>query len=201
MNVYVESNFVLELALEQEESESCIEMVQLALQKQIQLLIPAFSLAEPHQAVAGKAKVRSRLGEELRAHLGELGRSKPHREMPLTFGALPVALVERAQFELQGVRRTVSELIQSAEVIPLDSGILRSAADIETRYGLSGQDAIVLASVVFHLETAKPADSCFLNRNSKDFDDPDIRDRLDALNCKFFARFAPALAYISARLK
>jgi hypothetical protein len=201
MNVYVESNFVLELALEQEECDSCAEIIQLASRRQVKVLIPAFSLAEPHQAIAGKAKVRSRLGEELRAHLGELGRSKPHREMPVTFGALPVALVERAQFEREGVRRAVSELIQTAEVIPLDSGILRSAAEMETEYALSGQDAIVLASVLFHLETTTPADSCFVNRNSKDFDDPDIRERLDELNCKFFSRFASALAHISARLK
>jgi hypothetical protein len=121
--------------------------------------------------------------------------------MPVTFGGLPATLIERAQFEREGVRRTVSELIQTAEIIPLDSGILRSAARIEIDYGLSGQDAIVLASVLSHLEITTPAESCFLNRNSKDFDDPDIRERLDELNCKFFPRFAPALAHISARLK
>jgi hypothetical protein len=201
MNVYVESNFVLEHALEQEECDSCSEIIRLASLRQVMLLIPAFSLAEPHQAIAGKAKVRSRLGEELRVQLGELGRSKPHREMPVTFGALPATLIERAQFEREGVRRTVSELIQTAKVIPLDSGILLSAADIEVEYGLSGQDAIVLASVLSDLESLRPDESCFLNRNSKDFDDPDIRERLDGLNCKFFPRFAPALAHISSRVK
>jgi hypothetical protein len=64
MNVYVESNFVLEHALEQEECDSCSEIIQLASRRQVTLLIPAFSLAEPHQAIAGKAKVRLRLGEE-----------------------------------------------------------------------------------------------------------------------------------------
>jgi hypothetical protein len=99
MNVYVESNFVLEHALEQEECDSCSEIIRLASLRQLMLLIPAFSLAEPHQAIAGKAKMRSRLGEELRVQVGELGRSKPHREMPVTFGALPATLIERAQFE------------------------------------------------------------------------------------------------------
>lgn len=201
MNVYVESNFVLELALEQEEYESCSKIVQLASLQQIHLLVPAFSLAEPHQAIAAKEKVRSRLGEELRTQLGELGRSRPHREIPVTFGPLPVALFERAQFEREGVRRSVAELIHTAKVIPLDSEILRSAADIESNYGLSGQDAIVLASVLFHLESVQPSESCFLNRNSKDFDDPDIRDRLDALNCRFFPRFTSGLAYISSRAR
>ena len=74
--MYVESNFVLKHALEQEECDSC-SIIQLASQGRITLLIPAFSLAEPHQAIAGKAKARSRLSAELSAQLGELGRSDP----------------------------------------------------------------------------------------------------------------------------
>jgi hypothetical protein len=76
MNVYVESNFVLEHALEQEDCDSCAEIVRLAADGRLNLLIPAFSLAEPHHAIFSKAKARSRLGEDLRAQLGELGRSR-----------------------------------------------------------------------------------------------------------------------------
>jgi hypothetical protein len=100
MNVYVESNFVLEHALEQEECDSCSEIIQLASQGRITLLIPAFSLAEPHQVIASKAKARSRLSAELSAQLGELGRSKPHRDMPSTFGVLPVASVPNTPHRL-----------------------------------------------------------------------------------------------------
>ncbi len=200
MNVYVESNFVLEHALEQEERDSCIKIIQLASVQQIALVIPAFSLAEPHQAIASKAKVRLRLSHELRTQLRELGRSRPYREVPLTFGELPATLIERDQFEYEGVRRAVSELIETSEVISLTSAVLRSAADIEIEYGLSGQDAIVLASVLSHLESTKPNESCFLNRNYKDFDDPSIREKLEISNCKFFPKFAPAVAHILARL-
>ncbi len=73
MNVYVESNSVLEYALQQDESDPCIEIVKLASDGKLRLLVPAFSLAEPHQAIAGKAKACARLGEDLRQHLGELG--------------------------------------------------------------------------------------------------------------------------------
>ena len=201
MNVYVESNFVLEYALQQDESDPCIEIVKLASDGKLKLLIPAFSLAEPHQAIAGKAKARARLGEDLRRHLGELGRSKPHREIPATFDALAGALIASAQFEREGVRRAVFTMLQTAEIIPLDAGILRSAAAIDLEYRLSGQDSIVLASVLSHLERTAPPESCFLNRNTRDFDDPDIRERLERFGCKFFAKFAVALAYISSRVK
>ncbi len=200
MNVYVESNFVLEHALEQEEFDACAEIIRLALAGELRLVIPAFSLAEPYQAIFGKAKTRSRLGEDLRMHLGELGRSRPHREIPASFDALAAALIASAQFEREGVRRTVAALLQASEIIPLDAGILRAAAAIELDYDLSGQDSIVLASVLAHLNTTTQAGSCFPNRNSRDFDDPDIRERLEELGCKFFAKFAPGLGYISNNL-
>ena len=200
MNVYVESNFVLEHALEQEECETCAEIIRLAADHRLILVIPAFSLAEPHQAVTAKAKARSRMGDDLRRHLDELARSKPHRDIPATYDALAAALIASAQFERDGVRRATSELLQSAEVIPLDGPTLRSAAEIEIEYGLSGQDSIVLASVLAHLESTAPAESCFLNRNTKDFDDPDIREKLETLGCRFFPKFAPALAYIRTRI-
>ena len=151
-------------------------------------------------SISSKAKTRTRLGDDLRAHLSELARSRPHRGIPATFNALVAALIASAQFEREGLRRVVGEFLEVAEIIPLDAAVLRSAADMEISYGLSGQDAIVLASVLSHLENNAPAESCFLNRNSKDFDDPDIRERLEALHCRFFPRFAPALSYISARI-
>ena len=198
MNVYIETNFVLEYALEQDESDACVEIIKLAAAGKLRLQVLAFSLAEPHQAIAAKAKARARLSEDLRRHLGELGRSKPHCEIPATFEALAVALAASAQSEGEGVRRAVSTILQAAEIVALDGQILRSAAEIVDKYGLSGQDSIVLASVLSHLEKTKPRESCFLNRNTKDFDDPDIRELLEGFRCKFFAKFGAALAYISS---
>ena len=179
MTVYIESNFVLEQALQQEECVSCAKLIDLASSGRILLAVPAFSLAEPHVAILGKEKARSRLSNELRHHLFELGRSKPHRAVPATFEALTSVLIASAQFERDGLRDTISHLLQAAETISLDGTILRSAANIQVEFGMSGQDAIVLASVLAHLDLHDPPESCFLNRNSKDFDDPDVRATLE----------------------
>jgi hypothetical protein len=200
MTVYVESNFVLEQSLQQEECDSCAELIDLASKGRILLAVPAFSLAEPHVALSGKEKARSRLGNDLRHHLFELGRSKPHRDVPATFETLAAALIASAEFERDGLRDTISRLLQTAEIIPLDAVILRSAAAIQVEFALSGQDAIVLASVLAHLDLRNPPESCFLNRNRKDFDDPDIRERLEARGCGFFASFEGGLRYITARI-
>jgi PIN domain len=201
MTVYVESNFVLEQSLEQEQAGSCSRIIELAAERRIALVIPAFSLAEPHGVISQKAKARSRLSSELRPHLNELGRSKQHRDVPASFDALASVLAGSAQLELKGLQRTVLRLLKIVEVIPLDSGILRTATKLQFQYDLSGQDSIVLASVLAHLSLHQAHESCFLNRNHKDFDDPDIRERLNAFACEFFANFDQGLKYISSKLE
>lgn len=88
MNVYVESNFVLEQALEQEQCESCEELIRIATAGDIHLVIPAFSLAEPHIALMRKQNKRRALSSELQKHLSELGRSRSYREVSGNFNEL-----------------------------------------------------------------------------------------------------------------
>ncbi len=102
MTVYVESNFVLEAALQQEQSDSCEGMINLAVSGRIALVIPAFSLAEPHQALTQKEKARNRLSNELLHQLSELGRSKPYRAVPEDFSALATLLIRSAEQERDG---------------------------------------------------------------------------------------------------
>lgn len=201
MTVYVESNFVLEQSLQQEECDSCAAIIDLASRGLIILAVPAFSLAEPHGAISGKEKARARLSNDLRAQLNELARSKPHRAVLATYESLATVLIDSAQSERNGLRGTIAEMLRIANIIVLDAAILSSAAEIEVEYGLSGQDAVVLASILRHLDQYDPVESCFLNRNSKDFDDPDIRERLESHGCKFFAKFQGGLQYVAARIE
>ena len=82
----------------------------------------------------------------------ELGRSKRRRAVPASFGALVSVLVDSAQFEREGLRDTISQLLRTAEVIALDGAILHSAAEIQVEFGMSGQDAIVQSSILAHLD-------------------------------------------------
>lgn len=200
MTVYVESNFVLELALQQEECDACNAIIELASEGRLVLVVPAFSLAEPHVAIASKEKVRNQLRRDLDAQVSDLARSRPHHTVQTDFAAFAAVLADSAQFERDGVRDSASRLVQRAEVIALDAAILRSALDVQAEFAMSGQDSIVLASVLAHLEAHRPAQSCFLNRNTRDFDDPDIRKKLDDYDCKFFGKFGQALSYIKAQI-
>ena len=132
--VSIETNFVLERAFEQEQSESCSGILELASHSRISLVIPAFSLAEPHDAISRPAGARSRLSNELRPHLHELGRSRSMQHIPGTFDILAKVLIESAQLERDGVRETVDELLEFADVIPLTAPILASAAGLQDRF-------------------------------------------------------------------
>ena len=75
MNVYVESNFVLELALLQEQHASCEEMVRLGEAGRIQLIIPVYSLAEPYETLTSRHRQRKRMKAELDTELRQLART------------------------------------------------------------------------------------------------------------------------------
>jgi predicted nucleic acid-binding protein len=201
MNVYVESNFVLEQALEQEQCDSCEELVRIATTGSIHLVVPAFSLAEPHIALMRRGSERSRLSTELQKQLVELGRSKPYREASSNFSELTALLIRSAERERTGLQHAIDGMLKAAVVIPLDSDLFYQASGIQVAFDMSVQDSIVLASVVRHLTETKPADSCFLNRNTKDFDDPNVREILDEFGCRFFGRFDDGLRYIEAHLR
>jgi hypothetical protein len=201
MNVYVESNFVLEQALEQEQCESCKELVRIASAGSILLVVPAFSLAEPHIALMRRGNERSRLSAELQKHLSELGRSKTYREVSGNFSELAALLIASAERERAGLQSVTDGMLKAAEIIPLDSDVFHQAGGIQVALDMPVQDSIVLASIVSHLAATKPAESCFLNRNTRDFDDPNVREMLDEFGCKFFGRFDDGLHYIEARLR
>jgi len=200
MTVYVETNFALELALQQEQHDACRKILEITTQGQVTLVVPAFSLTEPHSAIREKAKARNQLAIQLESHLQELSRSKPNSSAITDFEAFRGLLAQSAESARAGIRSVIMELLQTAEVIPTDSQVLRLALEIETEFEMLGQDAIVLASVLIDLKSRLPERSCFFNRNTKDFDDPSVRSRLEAHGCKFFGRFDRGLNYLLSTL-
>jgi hypothetical protein len=129
-----------------------------------------------------------------------LARSRAYRKISANFEELADLLTSSAERERAGLQRTIELLLKAAQVIPLDSSVLDMAGDMEASYELSAQDSIVLASVMSHLAKTKPDESCFLNRNTRDFDHPGVRKILDEFGCKFFGRFDEGLRYVEARL-
>lgn len=81
MNVYVESNFVLEIALHQEQVRYAEKLLGLAKQGECQIFIPAFSLAEPFWTITWRGKERKESLNILIREQRNLGRSVKHIDL------------------------------------------------------------------------------------------------------------------------
>jgi hypothetical protein len=90
-------------------------------------------------------------------------------------------------------------LLNVAEIVPLNTEILKEAVSSETTYDLTPQDALVYASVIHHLQLSQPLQACFLNLNIKDFNSPEIVDALKKLNCRMIARFDDGYSFLQSQ--
>ena len=166
MNVYVESNFVLELALLQEQEASCAEIVRLCEAGKVQLIIPAYSLAEPYETLVRRHRQRKRMKAELDAELRQLARTTSYAQRLSSFQNLTVLLIDSADEEAKRLEEVRARLVKAAEVIPLEALTLTAAFQYQRIHGLLPQDAIVYATVISHLRQHESSQSCFLNRNA-----------------------------------
>lgn len=200
MDVYVESNFVLELALLQEQHGSCENILERCETGKTQLIVPSYSLVEPYETLSRYAKNRTRLSFDLANEVKQLARSKPYKDDIEDMQKITGFLVRSQEDEKERLKNTLNRLIQVAEIIPLTSKILLSAMKYQVEHDLLPQDSIVYASVLDHMDSPESTSKCFLNRNSKDFDDPDIVETLRKHGCKMLFRFDHGHGYITSHL-
>lgn len=200
MNIYVETNFVLELALLQDQSESCEKILQFCEQGSAALYIPAYSLIEPYETLIRRQADRRQLKAELDKQLEQLARTATNSEKLANFRYLTAVLIDSADEEAKRLEQTRARLLNAAMTLPLDQATLRSAVGVRALHDLSPQDAVVYAAIHAHMRDASGHPSCFLTRNSKDFADPDLRAELKAHHCQPFFRFDHGYQYIASHL-
>ena len=199
MNIYVETNFVLELTFEQEQCASCEQILQLCEAGQGKLIIPAYSLAEPHEKLSRQARSRRKLQQSLDAELRQLSRTASYASRIKSIQDIGSLMVQSNEEERHRFIQCRERLLNVGEIVALTADILIQAASCETTYDLTPQDALVYASVIDHLQRYQPQQACFLNRNSKDFDSPDIVDQLNQFNCRMIPRFDHGYSFLQSQ--
>jgi predicted nucleic acid-binding protein len=200
VNIYVETNFVLELTFEQEQGSSCEQILQLCEAGKAKLIVPAYSLAEPHEKLSRQARSRRELQQSLDAELRQLLRTASYASRIKSIQDIASLMIQSNEEERHRFTQCRDRLLKVGEIIALNTIILREAASYETNYDLTPQDALVYASVITHLHHDSPEQACFLNRNSKDFDSPDIIDELRKLGCRMIPRFDRGYSFIQSQL-
>jgi predicted nucleic acid-binding protein len=200
LNIYVETNFVLELTFEQEQCSSCEQILQLCEAGKAMLIIPAYSLAEPHEKLSRQARSRRELQQLLDAELRQLLRTASYANRIKGIQDIAILMVQSNEEERRRFIKYRERILKVGEVVALTANILREAASCEPIYDLAPQDALVYASVIEHLRLSQPEQACFLNRNFKDFDSPDIVDALSQLNCRMIPRFDHGYSFLRSQL-
>jgi predicted nucleic acid-binding protein len=192
MRVYAESNFVLELVLEQEQGAACEAILELAERESIELALPAYALLEPYQTIVGRKKDREDLSKALVSERKQLQRTV---SLASEVGRLQDAgdlLLRSSQAAFDRFSVVRERLIRIAKLLAVDASTL-TTAEQNASLGLKFPDAVMLAAV--YLDAAKHnMPSIFLNRNWKDFLDPDVKSHLASVGCGVIGSFDDGLA-------
>jgi hypothetical protein len=92
-----------------------------------------------------------------------------------------------------------TRLLDVARMIAIDGPALRAASLLATQLDLELPDALMLASVLGDAND-QPSQSIFINRNTKDFDDSDVKARLRRVACDLVWKFDDGLARVESVL-
>jgi predicted nucleic acid-binding protein len=198
--VYVESNFPLELARQQEQHADAEQILLSAEARQIELRFPQISIAEPFAALDRFANERNRFLADLERQLSDLNRSQPHQPLVANLQPLVFTLIRLRRDETNLLESSVERMLSCGTAIPLTLPQFRDARSLSQSYGLSPQDAMVLSCVLSDLRgmPQPTSESCFISRNSRDF--AVAKKTLVAMNCHYIPTFADGLKFIRARL-
>lgn len=198
MRVLVETNFVLELVFSRDKFVSCRALMEMAERKELELLLPAYCLVEPYEAIIRRRKSRLQAHESLTREIREITRSNQFVGPANQLAELTGLLIQVGEDEQRQLRRVISQLLQIASVIELKDEILQESLVLQDQQTLSPQDAVVFASVLAALRLGG-GPACFLTKNSKDFSLPGIEEALTPLNCSVLYDFEKGLNFVRSR--
>ncbi|WP_223696445.1 hypothetical protein [Hymenobacter psoromatis] len=201
MHVFVESNFVLELAFRQAEYTFCEQIRQGAVSTAYSLQLPHYALTEVFEKLRPLRNEWERYQEYL---LKEITQHRREAESDasamddLTL-ALTTLLSERTRTQTQRLYAIAGELSQVATLVPLAQAVIEEAFEKAQLYNLTPQDSLIYASVLAGLRSM-PTDTpkLFVLRNEKDFGKPGIRAELSALGCAYLVSFQAAAGRLRA---
>ena len=198
MNVYIETNFILEHSYLQEQHEWCERILMLAEADRVRLVTPSFSVGEAYSALVGRNKRRRRLYEDLIQELKELSRSQPYASIREEFLEITRLLSTSGEEDKARLDGALLRLVQVSTLIGIDSNVIVSAMQLQRTRGLTPPDSLVYAAILSDLGSYQDNQpSCFVTKNAKDFSNPDIETDLSQLGCRLFTGFGEAFGFLS----
>jgi hypothetical protein len=132
VNIYVETNFVLELTFEQEQCSSCEQILKLCEAGEAKLIVPAYSLAEPHEKLSRQARSRRELQQSLDGELRQLLRTAPYASRIKSIQDIASLMIQSNEEERHRFIQCRDRLLKVGKTVALNANILSETASYET---------------------------------------------------------------------
>lgn len=204
VTVYVESNYLLEIALQQDETALAEMFLDLAEQQSIQLRLPDSCLGEAYSTIGRRRQERERLIEGLRQEWRQISRSTTHFQLASTLEQATRLLPVLYSEQLDRLEVVLSRVLALGPLIATNYQTYQESLKYQQRHLLRAQDALIYASVISDLRAIRLVFSqdqtVFVTRNTKDFDVPSIKTELATYACRLIGSFAGGLQYVRSVL-
>lgn len=191
--IYVESNFVLELLLEQDDATSCRELLGLASAGTVELVLSGLALMEAHFKVAS-GEMRERVTKFLADERKALSRSSETADLREAMLAVQTGLPSLKAVHQQRFDTEVENLQKLTRLIYPGSKAISAACEPSFRHDLSWKDAVHLETAIEDLELRPPMGEATFVSTDKAFADPDVKARLRGHKCIVVSSFRGAVA-------
>ncbi|MDQ2793933.1 MAG: PIN domain-containing protein [Bacteroidota bacterium] len=194
MNVFVESNFLLEIAFQQEHHAACERILAGAAAGRYQLHVPQYALTEVFQTLHRRTTEREDYQQYFLKQIDQHQREAEFdaAEVDQLVRLLNDLLTTRTASQANRLFSLTQRLAAEAPGPPLTAAVLMEAPALQATHGLGVQDALVYASVLAGLRVLPRGPKLFITRNDNDFRKPAIVEELRKFDCKLLANFRGA---------
>ena len=195
--IYVETNFLICLGIQQEQSDAAKNILELATSGSIDLAIPDLAVVEAIHTVTGWRHRHDRLRDDLNKELAELRRVPSTSDLSSSIHKIEEAvgvLTGLDTRQLKDLLDAIQLVVASSRIIPLSSAIFQSAAVFQQQGGISPLDSILVASIAADLESLPGRPSLFLSTDEKLINR--IRFAFKNLDCRCISSFEDGLRFI-----
>lgn len=199
MMVYVETNFVLEIVLAQEQHISAESILSMAEMHKLELAFPGFILSGVFSTVVRRQKERRELYISLQNTLEQIKRSEHSKDTALNMEPLIAKLLEAVVAENDFLYSTIKRMLSIGRSIETDLQSLEEARSYQKLFDLSLTDSIIYATIINDLrKRPENEEKRFLSRDAKAYSAPRVRADLRQYKCRYFPNFENALGNIKA---
>lgn len=212
MIVYVETNFVLEMAFEQNQHQAVNEILKLAENGKINLVFPGFSISESLSKVTRQSRDREQFHKSLVTELQKLSGSKSYQQSVRDLDPVLALLQNAISKEPDRLLSVLEQVLKVGTSLELDISSFNQAQAYKVQLGTSIEDSIIYSSIISDLKRRPYKDAkLFLSKDAKAFGNKKdkrkadvyqlIEIELESYGCKYITEFKDGLGYIESELR